>query len=293
MTKRRYTWDDIVYMVVYNFVIVFIAVITLYPIIFVVSASISDPIEVGKGTVILLPKGINFTSYIHLIGTEDVWVGYRNTLIYTVGGVITSMFCTVTTAYSLSKKHLVGGRFFVFMIAFTMWFSGGLIPTYLVIRDLGLIDSMWSQILPGLISPFYFVLMKTYFSSIPQEMEESAKMDGANDIVVLVKLYLPLSIPSLVTIGLYYAVIKWNAWFHAMIYLNDSSKHPLQLFLRQILILSRMTEETDMVLKSSNDISPETLQYATIVIAILPMMIVYPFIQKYFEKGVMVGSIKG
>ncbi len=291
--KNKISISEISYVFLYRFIIILIVSATLYPIIFVLSSSLSSPVEVGKGTITLLPKGITFAAYKHVLRSENIWIGYKNTIVYTIFGTIFSTITTLCAAYALSKPRLRGRSCFMFLFAFTMWFQGGMIPTYLVIKDLGLLNNRWVMILPGLCGAYYMILMRTYFQSVPSALEESAKIDGANDLYIMFKIFIPLSIPAIVTIALYYAVIKWNAWFHAMLYLSDESKYPLQLFLRRILTQARMTEDEMAAIKKSSEISAETIQYATILVVILPMMTLYPFVQKYFVKGVMIGSIKG
>ena len=201
-------------------------------------------------------------------------------------------------AYPLSKKKLPLRRFYTTLIVFTMFFSGGLIPTFLVVKGLGLYNTMWALILPGAISTMNLIIMRTFFQSIPMELEESAFLDGANDIVVFYRIILPLSKASIATIAMFYAVGHWNSWFNALVYLKDSEKYPMQLILRDIVIQSQMSRElaeqgSTEAYELINTVSVEGIKYATLFFSIIPMLIIYPFVQKYFVKGVMIGSLKG
>lgn len=293
MNSKKHSGAEWLYIGGYHIIIIASIVMTLYPLLVVFSSSVSSPVAVGRGEVLLFPKEFTLKAYGYVMRNKDIWIGYGNTLLYTIVGTTLSLITTACAGYALSKKRLRGKGIVTFFFAFTMWFEGGIIPTYLLIKDVGLLDNRWAMIMPGLMSVFYMILLRTYFSSVPEALEESAKLDGANDLYIMVKIYLPLSIPAMVTIGLYYAVNKWNAWFHAMLYLSDEKKYPLQLFLRRILTQARLTDEEMLAVKTTQTVSAETIQYATIVVAIIPMLLIYPFIQKYFEKGIMVGSVKG
>ena len=268
--------------------------VMLYPFIFTASASLSNAAEVSAGNVTLFPKGFTVEAYKSVLGYQKVWVSYGNTLWYTVVGTIVSLILTICGAYPLSRSDFYGKSVFVFFITLTMIFSGGLIPSFLVNKTLGLYNSRWAIILPGALSTMNMIIMRTFFQNIPDALEEAATIDGCSDFQILVKIILPLSTASIMTIGMFYAVGYWNSWFSAMIYLRDADKYPLQLVLRQIVLQNQILDL--MGQESAEDLSKvtgESVKYATVMVATVPILCVYPFVQKYFVKGVMVGSIKG
>ena len=268
--------------------------VMLYPFIFTASASLSNAAEVSAGNVTLFPKGFTVEAYKSVLGYQKVWVSYGNTLWYTVVGTIVSLILTICGAYPLSRSDFYGKGVFVFFITLTMIFSGGLIPSFLVNKTLGLYNSRWAIILPGALSTMNMIIMRTFFQNIPDALEEAATIDGCSDFQILVKIILPLSTASIMTIGMFYAVGYWNSWFSAMIYLRDADKYPLQLVLRQIVLQNQILDL--MGQESAEDLSKvtgESVKYATVMVATVPILCVYPFVQKYFVKGVMVGSIKG
>jgi putative aldouronate transport system permease protein len=222
----------------------------------------------------------------------SIFQSMRNSIYITVVGTLINMIMTMFAAYPLSKPRLRGRKILLFLIAFTMWFSGGLIPSYLLVKQLKLIDTFWALMIPGAISTYNMILLKTFFQSIPSSLEESAQIDGCNDIVILFKIILPLALPALATISLFYAVGHWNNFFSALIYINKSTMYPLQVKLRQIITLNRV-EDFNNIVEDQVQIVQETIKAASIVISTIPIIIVYPFLQKYFVKGVMIGSIKG
>ncbi|MDR2534785.1 MAG: carbohydrate ABC transporter permease [Treponema sp.] len=271
-------------------------VVMLYPFLFVLAASLSSSSEVSRGMVGIIPKGFNIRAYEAVFKYEHIWTGYRNTILYTTCGTIVNLALTICGAYPLSRKQFVGRSAFTFFIAVTMFFSGGLIPTYLVMRHYKLLNTFWVMILPGAISTWNMIIMRTFFQNLPSELEESAIIDGCNDLGVLMRIVIPLSTASIMTIGMFYAVGHWNAWFDAFIYLRDHTRYPIQLWLRTIVLQNQMNDITN--LQGAVDVGVEnlisdTIKYAVIVVAAAPILCVYPFIQKYFVKGVMVGSIKG
>ena len=268
-----------------------ISVVMLYPFLYVVGASLSDPDEVAAGAVWLMPKGITLSSYLEVLNYKGIWMAYGNTLFYVVAGTLISMVVTMCGAYPLSKRRLRGGGIITFLVAFTMWFNAGMIPTYLNLKDLHLLNSRIGILVFGCVSAFYVFIMRTYFASIPDSLEESARIDGANDWRIMVQIYLPLSIPCIATLTLYYIVDRWNGYFWAMILLKDESKIPLQVLLNKLIVQSGLSGETDMTTDST--FNQQTLVYTTIVVSVLPVLCAYPFLQKYFVKGVMVGAIKG
>jgi putative aldouronate transport system permease protein len=270
------------------------AILTIYPFIYVLSASISSPEQVVTGKVLLFPRDITFTAYERVLSGSGIWMAYGNTIFYTVIGTLTSLLLTICGAYPLSKKRLFGVTFINFVIAITMWINmsgpAGMIPFYLNLRDMNLIDSRFGIIIAFAITTFYVFLLRTFFTNVPEALEEAAKVDGANDWTILWRIYLPLSVPALVTVGLFYAVQRWNGYFWAMVLLSDETKMPLQVLLKKMIVELQVSEMMENV--GTQVYSQETIIYATIIVSIIPMMVVYPYIQKYFVKGIMIGSIK-
>ncbi|MFI2857734.1 carbohydrate ABC transporter permease [Paenibacillus sp. JSM ZJ436] len=271
-----------------------LVLITLYPLIFVAFASISDAAYVvaHKG-VLWRPVGINFEAYKSVFGNKAIWSGYKNTLFIIVFGVILNLFMTSLGAYVLSRKNVMLNKPIMIFIIITMFFNGGLIPFYLIVKGVGLLDTLWAPIVPFAINTFNLIILRTSFQSIPESLEEAAKIDGANHFVILFRIILPLSMPIMAVMTLYYAVDKWNGWFYSSIFISDRDLFPLQLVIREILI-SNSTEGMSSG-GSGNDLYQigETIKYATIMVSTLPILMVYPYLQRYFVKGVMVGSIKG
>lgn len=275
------------------FFLTIVMIIALYPLLYVFYASISDPVEIMKHRGLLLyPLGFSIGSYKLVFQNPMIGIGYRNTLFYVLSGTLLSVIFTAFGAYALSRKQLYIKKAIMFMIVFTMFFSGGIIPTYLLVKGLGMRNTVWAIIIPDVISAWNLIIMRTYFLSIPDSFEESAKIDGANDFTILFKIILPLAMPVVAVIILYYGVAHWNAWFKAMIYLQDRSLFPLQLVLREILIANSTDSMTTSAGMSDKEQIGETVKYATIIVATLPILTVYPFLQKYFVKGVMIGGIK-
>jgi len=272
-----------------------VLITALYPLLYVTSASLSDPMEVLNGNLVLLPRGFNTEAYREIFKSKSITTGYVNTIRYTFFGVLTNLCMTVACAYPLSQKDLYGRNVLTLVFAFTMFFNGGLVPTYLIVRSLGLINSMWALILPGSISMWNMIIMRTFFSNnIPYELHESAYIDGCSDIRMLTYIVLPLSAPILAVMVVFYGVSHWNSYFSALVYLTERQKYPLQLVLREILI-------TDQAALASGDsqsvydmmMMAEKMKYAVIVVASVPVLMLYPFAQRYFVKGVMIGAIKG
>ena len=273
-----------------------IAVFTLYPLIYVLSASVSNPSNILNGKVVLFP--VNFTSmaYRRVFHSADILTGYRNTIIYSVTGTIINLILTVMAAFPLSRRDMKGNGFLVLFMTFTMFFSGGMIPTYLNIKSLGLLNTAYSILLPGAINVTNMLIVRNYFLfSIPGELYEAAEIDGCSPLKTLISVILPLSKSILVVIVIYYFVAHWNSYFNAMLYISKRDKWPLQVFLRQILLLSQMGDmsETLGVDDPNTALLYASLKYAIIVVAAVPLLIVYPMVQRFFEKGIMMGSIKG
>ena len=266
--------------------------VILYPLIYVLSCSFSDPLLVVQSKITFLPMQPTLVAYQRVFRNELIMTGYQNTLFYTLLGTALNVAVTTMMAYPLSRHDFAARRPITMLTAFTMLFSGGMIPTYLVMKDYGLINSIWSMILPWAVSSYYVIIMKNYFRSISPSLEEAAVIDGAGDLQILVRIILPISLPFTMTFLLFYAVERWNEWWNAYLYINEKSLYPLQIYLREVLInmnnqLSLMAQIT-----SGKKIPAQSVQMGTIVITALPILCVYPFVQKYFVKGVMIGSIK-
>ncbi|MCH1625460.1 carbohydrate ABC transporter permease [Ferdinandcohnia quinoae] len=268
-----------------------IALICLLPFINVIASSFATTQEVIEKRFILFPTTFSLDAYKFILSTPTIFKGLAVSIGVTGVGTLVSMILTAFMAYGLSRKYLVGRSAISFIIVFTMLFSGGMIPTFIVVKSLGLINSYWSLILPVAINAFNLIIMRNFFQAIPDSLEESAKIDGCNDLKIFFKIILPLSLPSIATISLFYAVSYWNTYVTAILYLNDSAKWPLQVLLRQIVIVSSGVQGDN----TSVEVIPpaQTIKMAVIVIATVPMLIVYPFIQKYFVKGANLGSVKG
>jgi len=282
--------------VVFNYTFfILLGVITLFPFLNLIAKSMSSEAAVISGRVSLLPVDLQFGTYSYVIKDGLFQSAFVNSVIITVVGTLLALIMTSLSAYPLSKPRLRARKFFILMFVFTMLFSGGLIPTYLLIRELGLINKLPVLFLPGMISVFNMLVIKSYFESLPEALEESAKIDGASNFRTLVQVVLPLSLPVLATIALFYAVGFWNDFFSAMIYINSPDLKPLQLYLKELLASANnvfLNMEMIDVNKAMN-ISPQAIQAASIIVATIPILLVYPFLQKYFVKGVMLGSVKG
>lgn len=271
-----------------------IALITFFPLYYVFVVSFTDPSEFIKGGVILFPKKWSLVSYRYLLSTNAFLKAIGNSTFLATVGTAFSLLVTSGLSYALSRRRLQGRRIFLLLILLTTLFNPGIIPPYLLVRDLHLINSIWSLILPVLTSGWYVLLMKGFFDSIPSSLEEAARIDGCNDFSVWLRIILPLSLPSLAAFGLFYAVAYWNTFFTALLYINDFKKHPLQVLLQNMLIDASTAAggSAAQELISEQRIPPETLKMAAVVIATVPILMVYPFLQKHFAKGAMVGSVK-
>ncbi|GAA3350845.1 MULTISPECIES: carbohydrate ABC transporter permease [Lysinibacillus] len=281
---------------IFNYIfLAIVAVVVLYPLIFVLSASLSNPEYVISGDLWLWPKEFTVEAYEKVFQNPDIINGFINTLKYTFFGTLLNIVMTICAAYPLSRRNLKGKGFIMAFMVFTMFFSGGLIPTYLLIRDLGMINTFWVMIIPNAVAVWNIIIMRTFFQSIPYELEESAMIDGAGNFRILWSIVLPLSLPVMAVMVLFYAVGHWNSYFQALIYLQDQDKFPLQLILRQILIQGQADDMIQATSESflAQKLSVEGLKYAVLIVANLPMLMLYPFLQRYFVKGVMIGSLKG
>lgn len=288
---RVFDWVNIAIMCV-------LFVIFAWPLWFIVIASVSDPNSIWNGAVLLLPKNFNLDSYIEILHYEDIWIGYRNTIFYTVCGTLINLFLSILAAYPLSRKDFVLNSFFTKLFLFTMYFSGGMIPLYLVVYTLKMTDTIWALMIPNAISFYNVIIMRTYFNnSIPESLQEAADLDGANTWQYLWKVVLPLSKPIIAVLALYYGMAHWNNFFNALIYINDSNLYPLQMFLRSILINN--TFNSDLMATLDPEAVErmmrlaETMKYGIIIVSTLPVLCAYPFVQKHFVKGVMIGAVKG
>lgn len=270
--------------------------IFVWPLWFILIASVSNPTQVWNGSVIFLPKDFTAMAYEAVIQYQSIWIGYRNTVFYTVLGTLINLVMTVCAAYPLSRKDFVPRNFFMILFMLTMYFGGGLIPTYLVVSKLGLVNTIWAMVIPNAVSIYNIIITRTYFvNSIPSSLQEAASLDGANSFQFLMKVVLPLSKPIMAVIALYYAVGHWNDFFSALIYINDKNLMPLQSFLRDLLMSNKMVDlqGMDAAQVEAKMQLAQTLKYSAIVVSTVPVLCIYPFIQKYFVKGVMIGSIKG
>ncbi len=288
--RSDFTFDIAVYLLA-AVVLLIIAI----PLLFVLAASFSDPDLVLRGKVLLIPKGLTLKAYTMVFENEDIWRGFVNSCFYTAAGTAISLVLTIMAAYPLSRPHLVGRRYIMLLIIFTMYFSGGMIPTFLLIQDLGIYNTVWALLLPAAVSTYNLIVAKTFFeNSIPSELYESAKLDGGTSLQILLKIVLPLSKAILAVLTLYYAVAIWNAYFDALIYLRNSDLHPLQIVLRNILLLGQ-TEQmgTNDVGMAEKVKMAEAIKYSAIIVSSIPMLVIYPFVQKHFVKGVMIGAVKG
>ena len=274
------------------FLLFFIIVITLYPFIYVLSMSISDPIYAIKQEIWLLPKGFSLGAYKMCFENPDIWNSYYNTIWYAVVGTCINILMTIIAAYPLSRRTFFAKDFFMMGIAFTMFFGGGLIPAFLLIKNLGLYNTRWAMVIPGAVGAYYIIIARTYFETIPESLQESAKIDGANDITILFRIFIPLCKPIIAVLILFYAVGHWNSYFSALIYLPNVKLQPLQLYLVKILIQNQMSMMSGMTDQYERTLYAVQLKYAAIIVSILPIICTYPFLQKYFVKGVMIGAIK-
>ncbi|MDF2673987.1 MAG: transporter permease subunit [Clostridiales bacterium] len=292
--KKNISSDNIFDFIVTAISIIIIIIVS-YPIVFVVSASFSDPVKVMNGEVWFFPSGFNIEAYKKIMENRNIWVGYKNSLIYTILGTLINVFMTTLAAYPLSRKDLPGRNVVMIFITFTMFFSGGLIPTYLLIKSLHLNNTIWVMLIPNAIATYNLIVMRTYFqNNIPIELQEAASLDGCSDFKLLVSIVLPLSAPIIAVMVLFYSVGHWNAFFNALIYLRKESLYPLQLILRDILLQNNLENmNTESFGMKERLMLGESIKYAVIIVASVPVLLLYPFVQRYFVKGIMVGAIKG
>ncbi len=294
--KIKLSADDKIYYAIIHIFLVLLLIIVLYPLIYIISASFSSPYAVSSGRVILFPVDLSLEGYTAVFKNPDIFTGYRNTVIYTVLGTFINIGITMILAYPLSRRDLPGRNFFMFLFTFTMIFRGGMIPLYMQIKNLNLIDSLWAMVLPGALSVYNMIIARTFIqSSIPGELLEASKMDGCSDTRYFFSILLPLSKALIAVLVLFYAIGHWNSYFNGFLYLNTKDKFPLQIILKQILIANSIDTNlvVDPEVAAAKQGMAELLKYSLIIVSTVPIMCLYPFVQKYFVKGVMIGSIKG
>lgn len=292
---KNFSLSDRSFGVVNGIFVGLLVLIIVYPLIFVISASISDPAAVSLGRMWLWPVDITFEGYKLVFQNADIWLGYRNTIIYTLVGTLIHLLILLPCAYALSRKELMGTKYILWFILFTMLFSGGLIPTYLVVQSLGMLDTIWAIVIPNVFGAWSVLVARAFFQqSIPDQLVEASKIDGASDLYILLRIVLPLSLPIIAVMALFHAVSLWNQYFSALIYLTDKSMYPLQIILRDILVVNQMevggglaTEALATQVKRAG-----LVKYAIIIVSSLPLLIVYPFLQRFFVQGVLIGSVK-
>ena len=290
--KKKITQDKVVYFVNYIFLIL-LTISVLYPLIYIVSCSFSSGDALMAGRVKLLPVEPTLLSYKTVFEYESIWTGYWNSIVYTVVGTVISIVLTIFAAYPLSRDDFRGGNILMKLFLFTMLFSGGLVPTYLLVRNLRLVDTMWAVVLPTAVNAYNMIVARTFFrQTIPKDLQEAAELDGCSDF----KFVVPLSMPIIAVLSLWVAIALWNGYFNPLIYINSEEKYPLQLILRRILLMAQVdfgNSSVDPRVVMENQYLSQMLRYGTIIISSLPLMIIYPFVQKYFVKGIMIGAVKG
>jgi putative aldouronate transport system permease protein len=297
MSVTKESHGDRIFEIVNYCIVTLFFLIVLYPLIYVLSCSISSPDLVATGKVILLPKGINLAGYKRVFQDSNILTGYKNTLFYTAVGTIINLIVTVPAGYALAKKELPGRSFLMYFLMFTMYFSGGMIPTFLLVKSLGLYNTRTILLILGAFNTYNCIICRTFFAAIPKELEEAAEIDGSSRFRTFLQIILPTSQALLGVMVLYFSVVRWNSYFSALMYVSDDKIKPLQLFLRKILILqeasSSMLDNLDDDIIEEQAKLRELIKYSVIVVSSLPVLILYPFLQKYFVQGVMIGSLKG
>lgn len=293
--KKKRTVGDWIFDTINYLLLMSLVVVTLFPLWHVLVTSFASPEAITKyGSTLIWPEGFNMKSYAYVFSNPMIGIGYQNTIMLVIVGTTLSMLMTCFGAYTLSCKWLMGRKFLVLLVTIPMFFGGGLIPSYLLVRQLGLYNTFWALILPGVVSSWNMIMMRTFFQGIPDSMSESARIDGANDFHILFRILIPVSVPIMAVMILFYAVGYWNAWFGASIYLKDRSKFPLQLVMRGILISGSQRDfDTGYISGANKTQIFKGLKYATVIVSTVPILCVYPFLQKYFVKGILVGSLKG
>ena len=292
MSKIKRSKDEKIFDFINYSLLAIFGIMFIYPVIYVFSASVTKPYLLEIGEMYLLPKGISMASFKAAMSLDGIWLAYANSIFITVVGTAVSMFFTITGAYVLSKPELKFRKILTLMVVVTMWFDPGMIPRYLNFRDLGLINSYTSVIVGFAVNTFNVIILKSFFEAVPKSLEESARIDGATQWQIMTKIYLPLSTSALTTVSLFYAISRWNGYFWTMVLLTDDSKVPLQVFLKKLIVEKNMAGEAAQIITPESLTSPQSIIYAVIVLSIVPIMIIYPFIQKFFRKGVTLGAVK-
>ncbi|QWU17260.1 putative aldouronate transport system permease protein [Paenibacillus sophorae] len=292
---KRKLKSDIAFDVVNFIVLGGFTLMILYPLYFIVIASISDPNQIYAGNVWLWPKSITFDGYRRIFSDNTIWIGYRNSLFYAALAAVISSVLTVMAAYPLSRKDLYGRNVFMMIFVVTLFFNGGIIPTYLLVKDLHMINTIWAVVLPGAVDAFAIIIARTFFQSLPDELREAAAIDGCTNLRYIWSVVVPLSKPIIAVLVLLAVVRQWNGFFDALIYVNDSHLYPLQLILRNILIQNQPSGDmlTDITTLVAQQKVTELIKFGVIIVAALPLLTLYPLLQRYFVKGVMIGSVKG
>ena len=293
---RSYSINDKIFYIITGFLLTAFFIIVLYPCIYVVSASFSSGSAVEAGRVILWPVDFSLEGYKAVFHTPSVWIGFRNSLFYTIAGTLINILVTMIAAYSLARPDLPGRNGIMLFFTFTMFFSGGMITGYMLVRSLHILNTIWAMLIPGALGVYNLIIARTFIeSNIPTELLEAAQMDGCSDIRFFASIVLPLSKAVIAVLVLFYGVSHWNSYFNAMIYLNDKELYPLTIYLKEILMASQIDPSTVADPELQNQIArmAAVIKYALIVVSMIPTLILYPFIQKYFVKGVMIGSVKG
>ena len=286
---------ELIFRCINGLIMLLVVAVTLYPLLYVLAVSLSSAQYVQAGMVTIFPKGLNLEAYREVMSDTYFWSSYKNTIVYTVTGTALSLFLTTMLAYCLSRPNLFGRKQISFLILFTMFFSGGLVPNFLLVKNLHIYNTMWAIILPASISTYNMIITRTYMQGLPEELFESIKLDGGNDWQIFTRLVLPLSKPVVATIALFYAVGMWNGYFNPMIYLKDADKYPLQIILKDLILSQNASDLSAGAAEALGQsmMTSEMIISASIMIAMIPILCVYPFIQKYFVKGVMLGAVKG
>lgn len=300
-SKIKASYADKIFNIINVSILGFIVAICLYPMYNTIIASFSDVLAVNRGEVLFLPKGFTTEVYTNIFKYKALWVGYRNTIMYAILGTLWQLILTIPCGYAMSKKYLKGKNIFMFIFFFTMYFSGGMIPTYLLMRDLNLIDTIWVMIIPVGMPITNMIIVRTFFAStIPDSLPEAAKIDGASEFLIFLKVIIPISGAIIAVQTLFFAVSHWNSYYSALLYLNSRNLHPLQLILRNILVLNQQpavdldfASAEELAYEAKRALMVESMKYGIIFVASAPILAAYPFAQKYFVKGVMIGSLKG
>lgn len=293
---NNYSWNDKIFYVLITMFMTAFFIIVLYPCIFVISASFSSGSAVNTGKVVLFPVDFSLEGYKIVMNTKTVWIGFRNSLFYTIAGTAINIVMTVTAAYCLSRSDLPGRNFIMLLFTFTMFFNGGIITNYMLVRSLNMLNTVWALLIPGAISAYNLILCKTFIqNSIPLDLLEASKIDGCSDIRFFLRIVIPLSKAVIAVLVLFYGVGHWNQYFNAMLYLNDKQIYPLTIYLKEILMANQIDPSTvtDPELQAIIEQTAAVIKYALIVVSTIPVLLIYPFIQRYFVKGVMIGSVKG